>query len=131
MFLNKLLFLLLTVFALPIAAEERWITLPLADSYEHQILGGLGAHTMHEYWESFQKEGLEILHLEVQHEMAIFENEAALKEWITSYLAPLAEAEEDLEFTEKTLTLMKKRGWIDLGEEKIAFPRKTLLTLVK
>jgi len=131
MFLIKAIFLLSITFIIPAYTKEEWIILPLADSYEHEILNGEGALTMHQYWESFRSEGAEILHLEVQKELAIFKNEEDLKKWIGSELAPLVEAEKNPQFIEKTFILMKEHGWITLEEGKIAFPRKTLLVLLK
>ncbi len=125
--INSLIFILHSLSLQP--GEEKWITAPLADSYEHQIVEGVGALTIPEYRALFQDNGLTIKHLEVDRQLMVFKDFIALKEWIRSEMAPQFKEEGNERFVEDYFELMKEKGLIDF-QGKIGFPRQWLLILV-
>lgn len=125
MFLIKL-FLMSMAFG-----ETRWVTLPLADSYEHEIIGGEGAYTVDEYRCIFFEENLLVHHMEVQHDILCFRDENALKYWIQLEMAPRLGKSNDEEFIQNYLLQVKRRGYLDVGDGAIRFPRKQLLVLLE
>lgn len=110
--------------------EARWMRLPLSDSYEYEIIEGCGAHSVREYRQLFYDQGLTVQHLQVQHEMTSFKDIEELKEWIRFEIAPKLDRAGDEEFVESYFQLLKSKGWLNIGDGKIRFPRKQLLVLL-
>jgi hypothetical protein len=130
MFLSKLIFLLASsVFHLN-PGDRQWVILPLAESYEYQVLNGERAMSLEEHHRSFQEQGLEVEHWEIQRDILVFKNEDELKQWIRVEMAPGLSAEDDKNFIELYLEGMQKLGWLHLEEGKIAFPRQQLKVLL-
>jgi hypothetical protein len=125
MIITNLLFLFTTIFGNLKEGEERWITLPLAESYEYQILEGKGALQLREYKKIFSEQGLVVKHMEIQRKLMVFKDEEALKQWIRLELAPCFE-EDSEQFVNNYVALMQERGWLDFGDGKIRFPRQQL-----
>ncbi len=111
--------------------EEKWLNLPLADSYEYEVMEEKNAYTTQEYRKIFLEEGFSIEHLEVKHEMALFQKEEDLKNWIHKELAPHIDPVSDALFTESHFEKMKETGWMISENGQIFFPRKKLLVLIK
>jgi hypothetical protein len=128
MFLSNLIFLFM-IFDLK-AGEERWMTLPLAESYEYQILEGKGALELREYKKIFQEKELTIQHMEIQRELMVFDDEESLKEWIRLEVAPHVEWGTEEHFVDDYFAVMQEKGWLDFGDGKIRFPRQQLRVLL-
>ena len=110
--------------------EERWVEVPLSNSYEHAIIEGRGACSVHEYRQLFFEQGLLVRHLEVQHNVLTFNNLYELQQWIHQEMAARVDCVEGEDFEEQYLQLLQTRGWIDIGDGKIRFPHRQLLALL-
>jgi hypothetical protein len=80
--------------------------------------------SLEEYRRVFCELGLEIEHLEIKREMALFDDIKELRVWIR-----LQVGSELL--SERYLAAMQQKGWVDGGDGKIGFPTKQLVACVK
>ncbi len=127
---NKLiiLFNILTEFS---PGEEKWLTLPLADSYEYEIINDQKqVYNVQEYRRFFLDQGLSIEHLEIQYDIPTFATIEDLKAWIFKEMAPHTDPVQDALFVETYFEQMKEKGWLECEDGKIRFPRKQLLVLL-
>ncbi len=111
--------------------QQGWVTLPLSNSYEYEIIEGKGAHSIDEYRQFFFEKGFVVEHQEVTHEIATFKNIEELKGWIRSEIAPKLDLVGDEAFVESYFQLLKARGWIDMGDGEIRLPLKHLVVLLR
>lgn len=94
------LVLLATITAIPEqimvpSGESRWFTLPLAHSFEHQILNGEGALSPAEYQNFFRAQGLLLDHFELQYGMHQFADVETFRNWVRAEMAPRLHREGD------------------------------------
>ena len=110
------------------SGETFWLMGKLSDSYENQIFSQVlrvpVGKSVEEYRKEFQKFGLKLEHIEIQREVAIFNDINDLRVWIYSQM-------QDNILMEECLLLMQQKGWINLGDEKIRIPIKKLVVRLK
>lgn len=108
--------------------ETFWLTAKLSNSYENQIFSQIlkapVGKSVEEYRKEFQRYNLTLEHIEIQKEIATFEDIHDLRAWIDTQI-------QDPLLTEECVTLMKQKGWIDIGDGKIRIPTRKLLVRLK
>jgi hypothetical protein len=99
-----------------------WISEPLAESYEIEVLEAMhiptGTKTLAQYREEFDFE-----YLEVQRDLKIFRDIEELKTWIRTQVPSEA-------YVEEYLAIMREKKWIELEDGAIAFPTRRILAKV-
>ncbi len=130
--MNNQLIILLNFLTEAPQGEEKWFTLPLADSYEYEISQDKKAYSTQEYRSLFSNQGAFIEHLEIQYDIPTFGTESELKSWIYQEMTSHTDPIQDALFVEKYFEAMREKGWLEFQDGKIRFPRKQLLVcLVK
>jgi len=110
---------------------RNYLSLPLADSYEYQILNGEGALRLEEYKQIFIQKEISVYATEIQRKLMVFDNEDSLRQWILSEMLPINIEKENIDqFVNDYINAVKERGYLDFGDGKIRFPRKKLLVIL-
>lgn len=104
-------------------AEETFFIAAMPDSYESQILKEIGYNipTPKEWKEAVRAKGYTMIHSEIRHGLAYFEDLNAIRRWLCRF--PPNDVEQ-------FVGIMQEKGWIEAEEGGIAFPYKRLVLII-